>query len=156
MPWARVRGHDELASAFRQRIRLGRFPHAFLFVGPEGVGKKLFALTLAQALLCERREESDFEPCGECASCQQVVAGTHPDVLQVSRPEERHELPIDAIRKLNHDLSLAPMRGRRRIAIVDDADYLNEEASNAFLKTLEEPPPGSVLITGGDGGGAAA
>ena len=101
---------------------------------------------MAQAVLCERNPESYFEPCGECASCHQVMAGTHPDVLQVSRPEERHELPIDAIRKLNHDLSLSPMRGRRRVAIVDDADHLSEEASNAFLKTLEEPPPGSVLI----------
>jgi DNA polymerase-3 subunit delta' len=121
-------------------------PHALLFVGPEGVGKRLFAQTLAQALLCERRPEAAFDPCGECPSCHQVTAGRHPDVLTVSKPEDRHELPIDAIRQLNHDLSMAPMHGRRRLAIVDDADDLSDEASNAFLKTLEEPPPGAVLI----------
>jgi DNA polymerase-3 subunit delta' len=124
----------------------GRLPHAFLFVGPEGVGKRLFARTLAQALLCERRPESALEPCGECPACLQVAAGTHPDVLEVARPEDKHELPIKVIRELVHDLGLSPMRGRRRVAIVDDADDLSEEAANAFLKTLEEPPEGSALI----------
>jgi DNA polymerase-3 subunit delta' len=124
----------------------GRFPHAFLFVGPEGVGKGLFARTLAQALLCERHAEGDLEPCGSCPSCLQVVEGSHPDVLAVSKPEDRQELPIRAIRDLCLDLGFKPMRGTRRVAIVEDADDLSEEAANAFLKTLEEPPPGSVLI----------
>lgn len=126
--------------------RLGRFPHALLFVGPEGVGKHLAARTLAQALLCERNPETELEPCGACPSCQQVAAGSQPDLLLVSRPEEKHELPIATIRALCLELGLKPMRGTRRIAIVDDADDLSEEAANAFLKTLEEPPPGAVLI----------
>jgi DNA polymerase-3 subunit delta' len=126
-------------------------PHAFLFVGPEGVGKKLFARTFAQALLCERNPEAALDPCGACPGCKQVESGTHPDVLSVAKPEDRHELPIKVIRDLNHDLGLKPMRGGRRIAIVDDADDLSEEAANAFLKTLEEPPPGSVLILVGTG-----
>lgn len=146
MSWGPVRGHDPVVSALRQTVEAGRLPHALLFVGREGVGKHLFAQTLAQALLCERRLETLLDPCGQCPSCHQVIAGSHPDVLSVSKPEERHELPIDAIRQLNHDLAMAPMRGRRRIAIVDDADNLSDEASNAFLKTLEEPPPGAVLI----------
>ena len=74
------------------------------------------------------------------------MAGTHPDLLRVGRPDERHELPIRVIRDLCLDLGLKPMSGRRKVAIVDDADDLNDEAANAFLKTLEEPPPGSVLI----------
>jgi DNA polymerase III subunit delta' len=74
------------------------------------------------------------------------MAGRHPDVLMVKKPEEKHELPIAVIRQLCLDLGLKPMHGSRRVAIVDDADYLSEEAANAFLKTLEEPPPGSVLI----------
>jgi DNA polymerase-3 subunit delta' len=126
--------------------RQGRFPHALLFVGPEGVGKHLAARTLAQALLCERHAEAELEPCGACPSCQQVAAGGHPDVLEVARPEEKHELPIATIRTLCLDLGLKPMRGSRRVAIVDDADSLSEEAANAFLKTLEEPPPGAVLV----------
>lgn len=146
MSWGKTRGHDRVVASLRQALRLGRFPHALLFTGPEGIGKRLVAQRMAQAFLCERHDELEFEPCGECPSCVQVVGGTHPDVLTVRRPEERHELPIDAIRQLNHDLALAPMRGRRRIAIVDDADDLSEEAANAFLKSLEEPPPGSILI----------
>jgi DNA polymerase-3 subunit delta' len=146
MSWGSVRGHDRVVASLRRAAEGGRLPHALLFVGPEGVGKRLFAQTLAQALLCERSRESAFEPCGACPACHQVAAGSHPDVLTVSKPEDRHELPIDAIRQLNHDLALAPMRGRRRLAIVDDADDLSDEASNAFLKTLEEPPPGAVLI----------
>jgi DNA polymerase-3 subunit delta' len=115
-------------------------------VGPEGVGKRTFATGLAQALLCERSSAAALDPCESCPSCLQVKAGTHPDVLQAARPEDKHELPIQVIRELCLDLGLRPLHGDRRIAIVDDADDLNDEASNAFLKTLEEPPPGAVLI----------
>lgn len=146
MPWHSIRGHDRVVDDLRKTLAHGRFPHAFLFVGPEGVGKKAFALRLAQALLCERVPETALDPCGVCPGCQQVLAGSHPDVLQVARPEEKHDLPIKVIRDLCLDLGLKPMHGSRRVAIVDDADDLNDEAANAFLKTLEEPPPGSVLI----------
>ena len=146
MPWHSVRGHDRVVETLRRSLAQGRLPHAFLFVGPEGVGKRTFALTLAQALLCERAEAAALDPCETCPSCLQVKAGTHPDVLQVERPEDKHELPIRVIRDLCLDLGLKPARGTRKVAIVNDADDLNEEAANAFLKTLEEPPPGSVLI----------
>jgi DNA polymerase-3 subunit delta' len=146
VPWRSVRGHDSVVAGLRLGLEQGRFPHAFLFVGPDGIGKRLFAKTLAQALLCERRSEAALDPCGSCPSCQQVESGTHPDVLAVAKPEDKHELPIKTIRDLCHDLSLKPMAGARRIALVDDADDLSEEAANAFLKTLEEPPPGAVLI----------
>lgn len=146
MSWGTVRGHERPIQALRSAIQSGRMPHALLFVGPEGVGKRLFAMTLAQAMLCERNPPEILEPCGRCPSCLQVVEGSHPDVLVVEKPEDRQELPIRSIRDLCHDLSLKPMRGNRRIAIVDDADSLSDEAANAFLKTLEEPPAGSVLI----------
>ncbi len=146
MPWNSVRGHDRIVASLRQSLTQGRFPHAFLFVGPEGVGKRTFALTLAQALVCERQPEADLDPCGTCPSCLQAQAGTHPDVLCVERPEDKHDLPIKVIRDLCLDLGLKPARGAWKVAIVDDADDLNDEAANSFLKTLEEPPPGSVLI----------
>ena len=146
MPWQSLRGHDRVVESLRRAARQGRLPHALLFVGPEGIGKHTFALRLAQALLCERVPEADLDPCGICPGCLQVMAGTHPDVLRVSRPEDRQELPIRVIRDLCIDLGLKPMSGKRKVAIVDDADDLNDEAANAFLKTLEEPPPGSTLI----------
>ncbi len=129
-----------------RRWRRARFPHALLFIGPEGVGKRTFAIAMAQALLCERRPEADLDPCGDCPGCLQVAAGTHPDLAQVARPEDKHDLPIRVIRDLCLELGLKPARGARKVAIVDDADDLNDEAANAFLKTLEEPPAGSVLI----------
>ncbi len=135
-----------MVESLRRTMGRGRLPHALLFVGPEGVGKRTFALKLAQALLCERVPEGDLAPCGVCPGCVQVAAGTHPDLLQVARPEDRHELPIRVIRDLCLDLGLKPARGMRKVAIVDDADDINDEAANAFLKTLEEPPSGSVLI----------
>ncbi len=146
MSWHGVRGHDRLVEDLRRGLAQGRLPHAFLFVGPAGVGKTRFALTLAQALLCDRADETALDPCGACPACRQVAAGNHPDVLRVVKPEDRHELPIKAIRELCQSLGLKPMMGTRRVAIVEDADDLSEEAANAFLKTLEEPPPGSVLI----------
>lgn len=135
-----------MVESLRRSLEQGRFPHALLFVGPEGIGKRTLALTLARALLCERVDEAALDPCEVCPSCLQVQAGNHPDVLQVGRPEDKHELPIKVIRDLCIDLGLKPARGSRKIAIVDDADDLNDEAANAFLKTLEEPPAGSVLI----------
>jgi DNA polymerase-3 subunit delta' len=146
VPWHSIRGHDGVVASLRRALVQGRFPHALLFVGPEGIGKRAFALTLAQALLCPRQPEAELDPCGSCPSCLQVRAGTHPDLLLARRPEDKHELPIQVIRDLCLDLGLKPMLGARKVAIIDDADDLNDEAANAFLKTLEEPPEGSVLI----------
>ena len=135
-----------MVHALRRGLERGRLPHAFLFVGPEGIGKKAFALRFAQALLCERVPETRLDPCGVCPSCLQVMNGSHPDVHQVQKPDDKNELSIKIIRDLNVELGLKPSRGTRKVAIVDDADDLNDEAANAFLKTLEEPAPGSVLI----------
>src|ERR1044072_7957253 len=104
MPWRSIRGHDRVVESLRAGLRSGRFPHAFLFVGPEGIGKHAFALTLAQALLCERAAETALAPCQTCPSCLQVKAGNHPDVVEVRRPEDKHELPIKVIRSLCLDL----------------------------------------------------
>lgn len=146
MSWHSIRGHDKVVEDLRRTLAHGRLPHAMLFVGPEGVGKKSLARKLAQALLCESRPAERLDPCEACPGCLQVAAQTHPDFVEVGRPEEKHELPIAVIRDLCEFFALKPARGGRKVAILDDADDLNAEAGNAFLKTLEEPPPGAVLI----------
>jgi DNA polymerase-3 subunit delta' len=144
--WHSIRGHDRIVESLRIGLREGRLPHALLLVGPRGIGKYSFARKLAQALLCEAHPDHALDPCEACPGCLQVMAGTHPDFIEARRPEDKHELPISVIRELCDQFALKPARGARKVAIVDDADDLNAEASNAFLKTLEEPPPGSLLI----------
>ncbi|MCE9551963.1 MAG: DNA polymerase III subunit delta' [Planctomycetes bacterium] len=155
MVWQTIIGHDAVADSFRASLQRGRLASSFLFVGPSGIGKRRFALRLAAALLCETHPAVELDPCGECQSCRQVAAATHPDLLLISRPADKTELPLSLFvgdrehrnqQGLCHDISLRPMRGQRRVAIVDDADLMSEEAANCLLKTLEEPPPGSVLI----------
>jgi DNA polymerase III subunit delta' len=146
VPWHSIRGHDRVVAELRRSLEHGRFPHALLFVGPDGIGKRTFARKLAQALLCEARPAEALDPCEACPGCVQVEADTHPDFAEAARPEDKHELPIGVIRGLCEHFALKPARGLRKVAILDDADDLNEEAANAFLKTLEEPPPGAVLI----------
>ena len=109
--------------------------------GPRALASILLR-KLAQALLCETRGEEELDPCGNCPGCIQVEAGTHPDFHEAGKPEDKHELPISVIRDLCDQFGVKPARGSHKVAILDDADDLNDEAANAFLKTLEEPPPG--------------
>lgn len=146
MSWQNIEGHDDVVQSFRQALERGRLAHAYLLVGPSGVGKRLFARKLAQTLLCENRAENDFDPCGQCPGCAQAQADSHPDLVMLGRLADKHELTIEVIRQLLHALGFKPDRGRYKIAIVDDADDLNPESANCFLKCLEEPPPRSLLL----------
>ena len=161
MTWQGISGHDAIADRFARMAAAGRVGSAFLFVGPPGVGKRSFAVEVARVLLCTGREAGDtfsaenFTACGQCPDCLQVTEGVHPDLLSVSRPEGKSTLPVDLLigtqdkrmrTGLLHDLSLKPYRGRWKIAIIDDADFLADEGANALLKTLEEPPPHATLI----------
>lgn len=148
-------GHDAIFDRFRRALRMGRLASTFLFVGPAGVGKRLVANRIAQCLLCERTRDEDLDACGECHSCLMFAAGTHPDFIVVSKPDDRATIPVELFlgdrehrmqEGLCHDISLKPFYGGRKIAIIDDADYLNAEGANCLLKTLEEPPPRSLLI----------
>lgn len=155
MSWHGIEGHDAIVDRFRGALRRGRLASTFLFVGPDGVGKRAFGLKFAQALLCQARAVELLDPCEHCESCRQVLAGSHPDLLRVSKPEGKSELPLALLigegetrmrAGLCHDIALKPFMGGRRVAIIDDADNLNEEGANCLLKTLEEPPPRSVII----------
>lgn len=155
MSWQGIEGHDAIVEQFRRAISRGRLASSFLFVGPPGIGKRKFAMKLAQALLCENVPEAELNPCGQCPACLQVASGSHPDVDVVAKPADRAYIPIESFigpkerrmrEGLCHNIGLKPVSGRRRVAIIDDADWLNVEGANCLLKTLEEPPPRSVLI----------
>lgn len=148
MSWQNVLGHDRIRQSFEQIVQRGRLGHAYLFVGPPGIGKRLFAQELARALLCEKREKATapLEACDSCFSCRLMQAGTHPDFFAVARPEESNEFPVEVMRELCGNFMLKSARGHGKIALVDDADDLNDASANCFLKTLEEPPPGSLFL----------
>ncbi len=155
MSWQGIEGHDDNVERFRRILGGGRMASTFLFVGPPGIGKRTFALKLAQALLCTVNADADLNPCGTCPSCQQVAAGSHPDLELVAKPGDKSFIPVETFigdrdhrmrDGLCHNISLKPYCGGRKIAIIDDADYLNQEGANCLLKTLEEPPPKSVIV----------
>mgnify|MGYP000894753979 CR=1 FL=1 len=158
MSWHGIEGHNAVVEQFRRALGRGRLASSFLFAGPAGIGKRTFAVKLAQALLCQTRPEAALDPCGTCPSCLQVAAGTHPDLDTIRKPADKAFIPLELLigerehrrrEGLCHNLGLKPYLGGRKIAIIDDADYLNAEGANALLKTLEEPPPRSVLILSG-------
>ncbi len=155
MSWQDIEGHDEVVEHFRRALVRGRLASTFLFVGPAGIGKRTFAERLAQALLCPHLDLDTLSPCGHCDSCVQVAAHTHPDLSIIEKPADKSFIPLSAFvgdearrmrEGLCHDIALRPFMGGRKVAIIDDADYLNEESANSLLKTLEEPPPRSILI----------
>ena len=155
MTWHGIRGHDAIVERFRRAIGRRRLASSFLFAGPAGIGKRSFALKLAQAMLCQERPEADLDPCETCPSCAMVLAGTHPDLDVVSKAADKSELPVATFlgdrehrgrEGMCHRIGLRPFMGKRKIAVIDDADFLNTESANCLLKTLEEPPPSSVLI----------
>ena len=155
MSWQDVRGHHRQFEWFRQQYASGRLGSSFLFIGPAGIGKRTFALKLAQALLCENSLEGSLTPCQECSGCRQVQAGTHPDLLTVARAKNKSGVLISQMvgddkhrmrEGLCYEISLKPYCGGKRVAIIDDADELTGEAANSLLKTLEEPPPDSIII----------
>lgn len=153
--WRGIQGHDDVVERFRRTLAAGRLASTYLFVGPPGVGKRRFAVELAHSLLCTESPDSALEPCGRCESCRLFAAGNHPDFEIVGLPPDKSTLPIslfigdDEHRNkvgLCHDISLKPFFGRRKIAVVDDADHFGIASANCLLKTLEEPPPSALLI----------
>ena len=158
--WQGIFGHDEVAEHFRATLRRGRLASTYLFVGPSGIGKRRFALALAKAMLCQRAdtatlESSALEPCGQCESCRLFDAGSHPDLDVVGLPKDKSTLPLDLFLGdkehrnqdgMCHRIALRPFLGGRKVAIIDDADRFSQESANCLLKTLEEPPPRSLLI----------
>lgn len=153
MPFREVVGHRRMLNLLSASVAGGSLPPSLIFSGPEGVGKRLVARAVAQALNCTSpvsrgvRVQPDFnlDACGECPACRRIVRGTHPDV-QVVLPGENGSIKIEQVREAVDRTMYRPFEGKRRVTVVDDADALVHAAQNALLKTLEEPSSSSVFI----------
>ncbi len=141
MSFSDILGQDRQVALLKRAIENNRVPHAYLFLGEEGVGRKLTALTLAKALNCSN-ETADS--CDLCGSCRRITSGNHPDVT-ILEPDGNF-IKIDQIRKLQRSLQYKPYEGGKKVCLIPHAEKMNEAAANAFLKTLEEPTPDTILI----------
>jgi DNA polymerase III subunit gamma/tau len=134
-------GQPHVVQTLRNAVEMDRVAHAYLFAGPRGTGKTSLAKILAKALNCERGPTTS--PCLECESCRTIHDATSIDVIELDAASHRG---IDDIREIRDRVALQPVRGRRKVYIIDEAHMLTKEASNAVLKTLEEPPPHVVFV----------
>jgi DNA polymerase-3 subunit gamma/tau len=137
-----VVGQQHVVRTLRNAVEQGKVHHAYLFVGSRGTGKTSMAKILARSLNCERGGPT-VTPCGECESCLTIAAGTSLDVIEMDAASNRS---VDDIRDLRERVAYAPTGGRWKVYILDEAHMLTKEAWNAFLKTLEEPPPNTVFV----------
>ncbi|HOX38691.1 MAG TPA: DNA polymerase III subunit delta' [Candidatus Brocadiia bacterium] len=145
MSFSRVAGHETVIENLRRLIRSDRLAHAYLFAGPDGVGKFLTAVAFAQAILCPSSAKTG-DACGKCPGCVRVDSGNHSD-LTVFQPEvEGRQFVADLVEQLQSQIPLKPRSGNRRVFILRDVHEMNATAANRLLKTLEEPPSHALLI----------
>lgn len=144
MSFRDIKGQDNAILFLKGSIRKNRVSHAYIFLGPRGVGKRLTALNFAKALNCG--SETPDRPCDMCNSCEKIDNLRHPDLFLLKSEKDNSIIKIDAIRGLIKNMTLKPYEAKKKVCIIDDAHLMNQEASNALLKTLEEPPSESILI----------
>ena len=144
MDFDNILGNSRVKKILRLALQKNRLPNSLLFYGPEGVGKKRLALSLAKAVNCERLRD---DACGECPTCLAISAGRFPDVQEI-RPAGQ-VIKVEQMREMRQTAYMRPMVGRKRIFIISEADKMNDDSSNTVLKILEEPPLFShfILVT---------
>jgi len=141
MSFSAIYGQEGPIAVLRNAIGNARVPHAFLFYGAEGIGKRTTALVFAKALNCK---EGVTDACDACASCRKIDSGNHPDLLLI-KPEGQF-IKVADIKELQERLRFRPLEGAKRVVIIDDAERMNITSANSLLKTLEEPSPTNVFV----------
>lgn len=139
-PFRDIIGHRHVKTILLSSLKRGRVASTYLFAGDSGIGKRRVAMEFLQALNCKNSPEV----CGVCSSCHKLLKGVHPDMLYLE-PKEGI-IRVSEVREIIAFLSHKPHEGRYKAVVIEDADKMNIEASNAFLKTLEEPPEKSLII----------
>lgn len=139
MTFAQILGHERQKDILRRAHRAGRLAHAYLFTGPEGVGKRLMALALVRSVFC-----LEGTGCGDCLACRKVDHQNHPDLHLLH--SEGAVIKIEEVRQIQKELAYRPLEAPQKVCLIDDADKLNQAAGNALLKTLEEPNGNAFFI----------
>lgn len=142
MVFSNILGHSRSISFLSRVMKGRRLAHAYLFSGPEGVGKATVARAMAAGLLCT--DTSTLAPCGYCPGCRQFASGNHPDFLRVL--PDGASIKIDQIRAVKKQLTFSPFAEGRRIILVEEVQTMRREAGNSLLKMLEEPPPDNLFL----------
>lgn len=142
MSWADVQGQPLALQILQGHLRQGRIAPAYLFAGPEGVGKRLTALELAKALNCQQPDG----PCDQCPQCQRIIRRMHPDVHLLEPTGALGLVHLEDAHQALERIALRPFMGRTQVVIINGADRLTEEAANGLLKSLEEPPPSARFL----------
>ncbi len=138
-----ILGHEQIISNLQTAARTGQVSHAYILNGPEGSGKRMLAEAFAMLLQCG--SPVDGEPCMECVSCRQAMSGSHPDIIYLTH--EKTVISVDDVRRqIVRDADIMPYRSRFKVYIADEAEKMNQQAQNALLKTLEEPPSYVVIL----------
>jgi DNA polymerase III subunit delta' len=142
-------GHEHAIDILRRTLAAEQVRHAYVFVGPQHIGKSLLAHRFAQTLLCTGSVDprvAPLDPCNTCLSCRKVLHGNHPDVHVIAKPADKQAILIEQIRLLQSDAARRTLEGRRNIFIIENAHEMNLQAANCLLKTLEEPESDVVLL----------
>jgi len=142
MSWEEIVGQPVAIRQLQKALKRNRVNHAYLFYGPEGVGKRTTARSLAQALNCAEQISGEF--CGHCRSCRLIAEGKHPDVAEVSRSGTN--IRLKQIQEIARQAQYRPTEGPWKVFVLQEAEHLNGEAANHLLKILEEPPDQTVFI----------
>ncbi len=139
--FSEILGQPKAINLLGRALASGRLAHAYLFTGPDGVGKTRTAMAVAAILLCT---DPDRRPCSRCPGCRKFASGNHPDFLAI-RPEGV-SIRIDQVRELKKTLSFPPFESGLRVVVLEEVQTMRREAGNSLLKVLEEPPPDNLLI----------
>ena len=138
--WDDILGHEQNKEFLARLLQPGNRPHALLFYGPEGIGKKQLALRFAKTFLCQKPDE---HPCGRCESCRLINLAehsfAHPDFILVEQEAPGKDLKIEQIKEMSRQAAFAPALSSHKVCVIDAADRMTVEAANSLLKLLEEP-----------------
>jgi DNA polymerase-3 subunit delta' len=143
MAFSDILGHERQVEVLKRALERDRLHHAYLFVGPDGVGKRTVALSLALAIHCT---QGDHDSCGQCENCHRIRDGNHPDVRVIGPEANKREISIQQMRGLQRLLEFRSYSGKKKVAIIDPAHQMNYHAQNSLLKTLEDPPGDALII----------